>query len=194
MTATCLVRKGTPPTLDVFGSTLELLSPPTEGAADCALRGTIPPGGCVPLHSHPDPEGFLDHDGLLVASPEYNSSVAAVLKNIVDRMPRTAPVQPPLVGFLGKVATLMSAWPGALGGLLGPLHLRSILGNMGVIALPDRISGAEAHEAFQPDGSLYSTRPIVAHFQTSETCGSSAFPFLACVLWTDCPSTDRSQP
>jgi hypothetical protein len=49
-------------------------------------------------------------------------------------------------------------------------------------------------EADRSKTLLYSTRPIVAHFQTSETCGSSAFPFLACVLWTDCPGTDQSQP
>src|SRR3954451_25391383 len=27
---------------------------------------------------------FIDHDGLLVASPEYNSSVPAVLKHVID--------------------------------------------------------------------------------------------------------------
>jgi quercetin dioxygenase-like cupin family protein len=59
MNAARLVCKGTSPALDVLGPTLEFLSPPTEGAAYCILRGTIPPGGCVPLHSHPDPEGFF---------------------------------------------------------------------------------------------------------------------------------------
>jgi chromate reductase len=34
------------------------------------------------------------------------------------------------------------------------VHLRSILGNMGVIVLPDQIALARAHEAFRPDGSL----------------------------------------
>ena len=97
---------------------------------------------------------FIDHDGLLVASPEYNSSVTAVLKNVIDWVSRPTAGEPPLVAFRGKVATLMSASPGALGGLRGLVHLRSILGNIGVIVLPDQISVAKAQEAFQPDGSL----------------------------------------
>ncbi len=58
---------------------------------------------------------FIDHDGLLIASPEYNSSITGVLKNAIDWVSRPAPDEPPLVAFRGKVATLMSASPGALG-------------------------------------------------------------------------------
>jgi chromate reductase, NAD(P)H dehydrogenase (quinone) len=97
---------------------------------------------------------FIDHDGLLIASPEYNSSITAVLKNAIDWVSRPAPGEPSLVAFRGKVATLMSASPGALGGQRGLVHVRSILGNLGVIVLPDQIALAKAHEAFQPDGSL----------------------------------------
>src|ERR1700722_3529976 len=97
---------------------------------------------------------FIDHEGLLIASPEYNSSITGVLKNAIDWVSRPAPGEPPLVAFRGKVATLMSASPGALGGLRGLVHVRSILGNIGVIVLPDQIAVAKANEAFKPDGSL----------------------------------------
>ncbi|HEY7328318.1 MAG TPA: NAD(P)H-dependent oxidoreductase [Gemmataceae bacterium] len=97
---------------------------------------------------------FIDHDGLLIASPEYNSSITAVLKNVVDWVSRPAPGEPSLVAFRGKVATLMSASPGALGGLRGLVHVRSILGNIGVIVLPDQIAVPKAHEAWNPDGSM----------------------------------------
>src|ERR1700674_5688698 len=97
---------------------------------------------------------FIDHDGLLIAAPEYNSSITAVLKNAIDWVSRPAPNEPPLVGFKGKVATLMSTSPGALGGLRGLVHVRSILGNIGVIVLPDQIAVAKAHEAFTREGSL----------------------------------------
>jgi NAD(P)H-dependent FMN reductase len=97
---------------------------------------------------------FIDHDGLLIASLEYNSSITAVMKNAIDWVSRPAPGEPPLVAFRGKVATLMSASPGALGGLRGLVHVRSILGNIGVIVLPDQIAVPKAHEAFNADGSL----------------------------------------
>src|SRR5215471_4093780 len=70
---------------------------------------------------------FIEHDGLLISSPEYNSSITGVLKNAIDWVSRPAPDEPSLVAFRGKVATLMSASPGALGGLRGLVHLRSIL-------------------------------------------------------------------
>jgi NAD(P)H-dependent FMN reductase len=97
---------------------------------------------------------FIDHDGLLIASPEYNSSVTAVLKNAIDWVSRPAPGEPSLVAFRSKVATLMSASPGALGGLRGLVHVRSILSNIGVIVLPDQIAVPKAHEAFNADRSL----------------------------------------
>jgi chromate reductase len=101
---------------------------------------------------------FIDHDGLLISSPEYNSSITAVLKNTIDWVSRPAPDEPSLVAFQGKVATLMSASPGALGGLRGLVHIRSILGNIGVIVLPNQVAVPKAREAFLPDGSLTDTK------------------------------------
>ena len=46
--------------LEVIGPTIQVLTPlDVEGEAPCLMRGTIPPGVCVPLHSHRDPETFL---------------------------------------------------------------------------------------------------------------------------------------
>jgi chromate reductase, NAD(P)H dehydrogenase (quinone) len=98
---------------------------------------------------------FVDHDGLLIAAPEHNSSITAVHKNAIDWVSRQAPGEPsPLMAFRGKAAVLMSASPGALGGLRGLAHVRSILGNIGVIVLPDQVAVATARRAFQPDGAL----------------------------------------
>lgn len=57
---------------------------------------------------------MISHQGLLIASPEYNSSLTAVLKNAIDWASRPAPNEAPLAAFAGKVATIMSASPGAL--------------------------------------------------------------------------------
>jgi NAD(P)H-dependent FMN reductase len=97
---------------------------------------------------------FRESDGFLISAPEYNSSITAVLKNAIDWASRPAPGEPPLVAFTGKAAALLSASPGALGGLRGLVHLRSILGNIGVLVLPEQFAVSRAHEAFNPDGSL----------------------------------------
>ena len=97
---------------------------------------------------------FLAHQGLMIASPEYNSSISAVLKNAIDWVSRPVPGEPPLGCFIDKVAALMSASTRALGGLRGLVTVRSILGNIRVIVLPDQVAVAKAHEAFAPDGSL----------------------------------------
>jgi anti-sigma factor ChrR (cupin superfamily) len=46
------------------GATVETLTPLGDGLP-CVLRGTIPAGGVVPLHSHADPETFVVLDGEL---------------------------------------------------------------------------------------------------------------------------------
>jgi chromate reductase, NAD(P)H dehydrogenase (quinone) len=108
-----------------------------------------PPEAAVRLKAQ-----MVAHDGLLIASPEYNSSISAVLKNAIDWASRSAPGEPGLAAFRGKVATLLSASPGALGGLRGLVHLRSILGNLGVIVLPDQLAVPRASAAFEGDGTL----------------------------------------
>jgi len=97
---------------------------------------------------------MVEHDGFLIAAPEYNSSITGVLKNAIDWVSRPVSNEPSLLAFKGKVVALMSASPGALGGLRGLVHVRLILGNLGSIVLPDQIAVSRAHEAFAPDGSL----------------------------------------
>ena len=97
---------------------------------------------------------FLAHDALLISAPEYNSSISAVLKNTIDWVSRPAPNEKPLGCFDGKVAGLMSASPGALGGLRGLVTVRSILANIKVIVLPEQLAVMKSHEAFNEDGTL----------------------------------------
>jgi NAD(P)H-dependent FMN reductase len=97
---------------------------------------------------------FVEHDGLLMSCPEYNSSITPLWKNTIDWVSRQAPGETPLAAFKGKVATIMSASPGKLGGLRGLVHVRSILGNIGVVVLPEQIAISESSGAFTPDGKL----------------------------------------
>jgi NAD(P)H-dependent FMN reductase len=97
---------------------------------------------------------MLAHDGFLISSPEYNSSISAALKNAIDWASRPVPGEKPLECFDGKVAGLMAASPGALGGLRGLVTVRSILGNIKVMVLPDQLAVSKAHEAFDESGRL----------------------------------------
>lgn len=94
------------------------------------------------------------HQGFLIACPEYNSSITPLLKNAIDWTSRPEPDESSLVCFKDKVAMLMSASPGALGGLRGLIHVRSILGNIGVLVLPDQKAIGNAHQAFDEHGKL----------------------------------------
>ena len=99
-------------------------------------------------------ELFKAADGLLVASPEYNSAISGTLKNVLDWVSRTAPGEKPLEGFKGRVAALCSASPGALGGIRGLASVRLILGNMSVVVLPDQVAVPRANEAFDDEGNV----------------------------------------
>jgi chromate reductase len=105
---------------------------------------------------------LLEHQGLLISSPEYNSSIPAVLKNAIDWASRPVPGQKPLAPFEGKVAALLSASPGALGGQRGLVVLRMLVGNMKVLVLPEQFSLAKANEAFDADGLLLDEKHLAS--------------------------------
>ena len=108
----------------------------------------------LPAHARQLKDLMLAHHGFLMSCAEYNSSITAVWKNAIDWASRPVPGELPLACFTGKVAAIMSASPGALGGLRGLVHVRSILGNINVLVIPDQIAIPKAHEAFGPDGRL----------------------------------------
>ena len=97
---------------------------------------------------------FLDHQGLLISSPEYNGGMSAVLKNTIDWVSRSAPGEDGLAAYKNKVAGLMGISPGRLGGLRGLTHVRQILTNVGVLVLPQQQAVGGAGQAFGDAGEL----------------------------------------
>ena len=83
----------------------------------------------VPEHARRLRELMGEHQGLLIASPENNSTISSVLKNTIDWISRPDGDTPGLVAFKGKVAGIMAASPGKLGGIRGLQHVRNILGS-----------------------------------------------------------------
>ena len=108
-------------------------------------------------------ELFLSHQGLLIASPEYNSGYSAALKNAIDWVSRSETSdEPALSALAGKSAVIMAASPGGLGGLRGLVPLRMLLGNLGITLLPDQIAIPSAYQAFGTDGRLVDTKQETA--------------------------------
>ena len=94
---------------------------------------------------------MVEHDGFLMLLPSTTVRSLPFLKNAIDWVSRPVPNEPSLLAFKGKTAVLMSASPGNLGGLRGLVHLRAILGNIGMIVLPDQIAVPKAYEAIDSD-------------------------------------------
>ena len=69
-------------------------------------------------------------DGVLIASPEYNSGYTPLLKNAIDWASRPMAGEKPLECFDGKAAGLVSASPGPVGGIRGLFQLREVLSNI----------------------------------------------------------------
>lgn len=108
----------------------------------------------LPANARKLKELFKSHQGLLIATPEYNKSIPGVLKNAIDWVSRPVPDEKPFEPFAGKVAGIMSASPGAFGGIRGLGQLGYILSNISIIVLPDGFALVKADGAFAPDGSM----------------------------------------
>ncbi|MCK2182433.1 NADPH-dependent FMN reductase [Halomonas getboli] len=99
-------------------------------------------------------EQLAEHQGLLIASPEYNGFITPLLKNTIDWLTRPHQGDSGLALFQGRLAAVVSASPGGLGGLRGLALIRQLLGNIGVTVLPDQLAVARAGDAFDDSGRL----------------------------------------
>jgi NAD(P)H-dependent FMN reductase len=123
-------------------------------------------------------EIFLAHDALLIASPENNSSVSALLKNTIDWLSRDVGDgkgdSSGLAPWRGKVAGLMAASPGGFGGVRALPHLRQILSTLGVTVLGTQVAVPKAHEAFAADGTLADERAAKSVRSLAEAVAQAA--------------------
>lgn len=92
-----------------------------------------------------------EHDGLIVASPEYNGSLPAALKNPLDWASRQSDSFKMGEVFKGKVAAITTASPGGFGGIRCLGHLRSILTILGVHVLPAEFAVGNVGKLFDGD-------------------------------------------
>ena len=96
------------------------------------------------------------HSGIFIASPEYNASFSALLKNALDWVSHTREDgEEPLEVFKTRVFALGSASPGGMGGLRGLSQLRLVLEiGLSALVLPDQFAVPRAVDAFDENGHL----------------------------------------
>lgn len=89
---------------------------------------------------------LLANQAVVIASPEYNASIPAVLKNAIDWASRSEDGGGSYDAFKGKKFAIMSASPGGGGGARGLVHLRAILENLGAEVVEKQVSVPRAYE------------------------------------------------
>lgn len=121
--------------------------------ADLEARGT-------PAAARQLKEIFHAHPAWVICSPEYNGSYTALLKNTIDWVSSPIKGDPEWSSgtkpFAGKVVGLLSASPGALGGLRSLSHLAPLLLNLQCWVTPKQYALGKAGEAFDEQGRLIS--------------------------------------
>jgi NAD(P)H-dependent FMN reductase len=95
------------------------------------------------------------HQGLLIASPEYNSMITPLLKNTIDWCTR-GDDNP----FIGKVTAVLSASPGMFGGVRSLKMAQQLLQHLGAIVVPGQTVLPHADKAFDSAGNLLEARPL----------------------------------
>lgn len=96
----------------------------------------------------------MAQEAWVIASPEYNGSFPALIKNVIDWISRPEPGEAPGAVFRGKTAALLSTSPGPGGGRRGLRHLRELLEMVGVKVTAEQVTIPKAFQAFDGAGRL----------------------------------------
>jgi len=107
---------------------------------------------------------MMQHGGVFIASPEYNASLAPLLKNTIDWISRVRePNEPPLAAFRNRVFALGAASNGTFGGYRSLMALRQVLElGCGALVLPEQVPVRDAANAFDEDDNLRDPRAVEA--------------------------------
>jgi len=93
-------------------------------------------------------EAIASADGLLVATPEYNSSIPGVLKNAIDWASRPRAESP----LVGKPAAVIGASTGLFGAVWAQAEARKVLGSTGARVVDRELPIGQVVEALGADG------------------------------------------
>jgi len=100
---------------------------------------------------------MLAANGILIASPEYNTSITPLLKNTIDWLSQDVGGESGNAPFTGKVGALLGASNGGFGTIRALPHVSYILSNLGVFMLPV-LAVPKAGSLLGPDGLITDER------------------------------------
>jgi chromate reductase len=89
---------------------------------------------------------MMAHDAMIIASPEYNHSIPALLKNALDWCSRSEDGQSSKAAFKGKKVAILCATPRKNGGIYALSNLRIILEDVGARVLQTQLGIPRIHE------------------------------------------------
>jgi NAD(P)H-dependent FMN reductase len=100
------------------------------------------------------------HQGVFIASPEYNASITPLLKNTIDWISRVRERgEPPLAVYKNRVFAISGASDGAYGAMRSLMALRQVLElGCGALVLPEQIAVMRASDAFDEMDNLKDER------------------------------------
>jgi chromate reductase len=116
--------------------------------------------GGVPSNARNLKQMLAEHSGVFIASPEYNASIAPLLKNTIDWISRVRERgEPPLAVFKNRAFALGGASDGAYGAVRSLMALRQVLElGCGALVIPEQITVFHASEAFDEMDNLKEER------------------------------------
>lgn len=94
------------------------------------------------------------HDGMMIATPEYNGVVTPLLLNMLCWASRPSPGDDFGAVFQGRPVALMASSPGRLGGVRVIPRLRDVVAELGMVAIPGFVTVPAAASAFTEQGRL----------------------------------------
>ncbi|HWL05816.1 MAG TPA: NAD(P)H-dependent oxidoreductase [Xanthobacteraceae bacterium] len=101
-------------------------------------------------------ETFAAHQGVFIASPEYNASVTPLLKNTLDWLGNARlGDEPSLAAYQNRAFAIGAASPGPSAGIQSLLALRQILAvGCRALVVAEQVAVPFAKGAFDDDGNL----------------------------------------
>lgn len=102
---------------------------------------------------------MIAHDAVIIASPQYNASIPAVLKNALDWASRNEEGRGSKEAFKGKKFAIMSTSPSVKGGARGLTHLRAVIEDCGGQVIQDQVSIGQAPQTLEDPAN----RELVLH-------------------------------